>query len=107
MLPRGKSRQANKALMAGGFNAEEVFSRIKPDLTWLEVAYGQAVLFTHCLMHGNRVNEEKTTRWTFNIRLKGLLTPYGAKELGESFVPVTTRPATRIGFEWVQDEEEP
>ena len=105
VLPRPESRQANKEFMNKGFNAEEVFHRIKPKLTWLEVPYGKAVLFSHCLMHGNRVNEEKTARWTFNIRLKGLLTPYGAKELGESFLPVTTRPATRIGFEWVQDEK--
>lgn len=105
VLPRDKSRKAEKEFMNKGFNAEEVFQRIKPELVWLEVPYGHAVLFSHCLMHGNRVNEEKTTRWTFNIRLKGLLTPYGAKELGESFLPVTTRPATRIGFEWVQDEK--
>jgi hypothetical protein len=56
-------------------------------------------------MHGNRVNEEKTTRWTFNIRLKGLLTPYGVKELGESFLPVIVRPATRIGFEYEEAEK--
>lgn len=83
------------------FNAETLFKRIKPRVTWLDVPYGHAVLFTHSLMHGNRVNEEKTTRWTFNVRLKGLLTPYGVKEMGESFLPVTVRPATRIGFEAV------
>ena len=104
VLPRPQSRRANREFMDKGFNAEELFQRIKPELVWLDVPYGNAVLFTHCLLHGNRVNEEKTTRWTFNIRLKGLLTPYGAKELGESFLPATTRPATRIGFEWGQDE---
>jgi sporadic carbohydrate cluster 2OG-Fe(II) oxygenase len=81
------------------FDAESLYRRIEPELTWLEVPYGKAALFTHSVLHGNRVNEEKTTRWTFNVRLKSLLTPYGAKELGESFLPVTVRPATRIGFE--------
>jgi sporadic carbohydrate cluster 2OG-Fe(II) oxygenase len=106
VLPRAQSRK-RIAEMRGlkGFDAEKLFQRIKPELVWLEVPYGSAVLFTHCLMHGNRINEEKTTRWTFNIRLKGLLTPYGAKELGESFLPVTTRPATRIGFEYLQEEK--
>lgn len=83
------------------FNAETLFKRIKPRVTWLDVPYGHAVLFTHSLMHGNRLNEEKTTRWTFNVRLKGLLTPYGVKEMGESFLPITVRPATRIGWEAV------
>lgn len=83
------------------FNAETLFQRIKPKVVWLDVPYGHAVLFSHSLMHGNRVNVEKTTRWTFNVRLKGLLTPYGSKELGESFLPITMRPATRIGYESV------
>ena len=81
------------------FDAEKFYKAIKPEVVWLDVPYGHAVLFTHSLLHGNRVNEEKTTRWTFNVRLKGLLTPYGSKEMGESFLPVTVRPATRIGFE--------
>lgn len=83
------------------FNAETLFKRIKPRVVWLNVPYGHAVLFTHSLMHGNRVNTEKTTRWTFNVRLKGLLTPYGVKEMGESFLPITIRPATRIGWDAV------
>lgn len=81
------------------FDAEALFRKIKPKLIWLEASYGQAALFTHSLLHGNRVNEETTTRWTLNIRLKGLLTPYGVKELGESFLPAVIRPATRIGFD--------
>lgn len=81
------------------FDAEALFRKIKPKLIWLEASYGQAALFTHSLLHGNRVNEEPTTRWTLNIRLKGLLTPYGVKELGESFLPTVIRPATRIGFD--------
>ncbi|MEK7857796.1 MAG: sporadic carbohydrate cluster 2OG-Fe(II) oxygenase [Elusimicrobiota bacterium] len=83
------------------FDAERFYKTIKPEVVWLDVPYGHAVLFTHSLLHGNRVNQEKTTRWTFNVRLKGLLTPYGSKEMGESFLPVTVRPATRIGFEAV------
>lgn len=106
VLPRAQSRR-RYAEMRGlkGFDAEKLFQRIKPELVWLDVPYGKAVLFTHCLMHGNRVNEERTTRWTFNIRLKGLLTPYGVKELGESFLPATVRPATRIGFDYLKDEK--
>lgn len=87
------------------FDAEKLFQKIKPKVVWLDVPYGHAVLFTHSLLHGNRVNEESTTRWTFNVRLKGLLTPYGVKEMGESFLPVTIRPATRIGFEAVTLEK--
>lgn len=106
VLPRAESRRAYGEFKNNkGFDAEKLYQRVKPDLTWLDVPYGKAVLFSHSLLHGNRVNDERTTRWTFNIRLKGLLTPYGVKELGESFLPATVRPATRIGFEYAREEK--
>jgi sporadic carbohydrate cluster 2OG-Fe(II) oxygenase len=100
VLPRPESEKIFREFATyKSFDAEKLYKAIKPKLVWLNVPYGKAVVFTHSLLHGNRVNEEKTTRWTFNVRLKGLLTPYGSKELGESFLPVTIRPATRIGFD--------
>lgn len=81
-------------------NAEELFEKIKNKLVWLEVPYGHATIFWHGLLHGNRVNEEEKSRWTVNLRFKGLLTPYSSKELGEYFMPLTIRPITRIGYQY-------
>jgi sporadic carbohydrate cluster 2OG-Fe(II) oxygenase len=81
-------------------NAEQLFLEIENKVVWLEVPYGHAVIFWHGLLHGNRVNEEEKTRWTVNLRFKGLLTPYNAKELGEYFMPLTIRPITRIGYQF-------
>lgn len=106
LLERPKSEKIFKEFAKyKNFDAEELFWKIKPEVKWLDVPYGHAVLFTHSLLHGNRVNDEKTTRWTFNVRLKCLLTPYGSKELGESFLPATIRPATRIGFDYIKAGE--
>jgi sporadic carbohydrate cluster 2OG-Fe(II) oxygenase len=106
VLPRPESEKIFREFSKyESFDAEALFKAIKPKVVWLDVPYGKAVVFTHSLLHGNRMNEEKTTRWTFNIRLKGLLSPYGVKEMGESFLPVTIRPATRIGFEAVTLEK--
>lgn len=100
LLERPKSERLFKEFSKyKKYDAEALFKKIEPELVWLEVPYGHAVIFTHSVLHGNRVNEEKTTRWTFNVRVKGLMTPYGVKELGESFLPVAIRPATRIGYE--------
>ncbi|MBC8285655.1 MAG: hypothetical protein H8E32_17715, partial [Nitrospinae bacterium] len=81
-------------------NSEELFSEIKNKVVWLEVPYGHVVIFWHGLLHGNRVNEEDMSRWTVNLRFKGLLTPYNTKELGEYFMPLTIRPMTRIGYQY-------
>lgn len=67
---------------------------------FLTVNYGQYLLFTPTLMHGNRVNETKETRWSMNCRFKGLFTPFAEKKLGEFFVPLHIKPATRVGMQY-------
>ncbi len=81
-------------------STEAFFIELEPDLRWMKVQYGEALLFSHSVIHGNRVNMESTTRWTMNVRFKSLLSPFGNKEPGESFIPITIRAATRVGYEY-------
>lgn len=78
-------------------SAEDIFQSIAQDVVFLDVPYGSILVFCQNLMHGNRINEERETRWSMNCRFKGLLTPYADKRLGEFFEPITLRPATRLG----------
>lgn len=101
LLPREKSRQVcSGAGTFRDFSTEQLYRRVEKDLIWLDVPFGHGVLFWHGLLHGNRVNCENETRWTINVRFKSLLSPYGTKEIGESFLPITPRPLTRIGYEY-------
>ncbi len=84
--------------------AEEFYQAIKNRLIWLNVPFGSGVIFSHSLLHGNRINQESETRWSFNVRFKSALSPYGEKEVGESFLPITIRPATRIGYNYRQPD---
>ena len=77
-----------------------LFEELEPHLQWLDIPYGKVLLFTHTLMHGNHVNREPSARWSFNVRFKGLFTPYSDKRLGDFFEPVTIRPATRVGMQY-------
>ena len=77
---------------------EALYRAVEPHLQWLEIPYGNVLLFTHTLMHGNRMNEEPTSRWSMNVRFKGLFTPYSDKRLGDFFEPITIRAATRVGM---------
>lgn len=81
-------------------SSEQLFREIEPELRWLEVPKGHGVIFSHTILHGNRENLEPKCRWTFNIRFKSLLTPLADKDIGESFLPITVRPATRVGYEY-------
>lgn len=78
--------------------SEDLFLAVKDDVTWLNVPYGNYIIFSQNLLHGNRVNEEEQTRWSMNCRFKSLLSPYSDKKFGEFFEPITMRPATRLGL---------
>ncbi len=84
---------------AGG-GAEALYAAVEPELAWLDIPYGNVLVFTHTLMHGNRINREQTARWSMNVRFKGLFTPYSDKQLGDFFESITLRAATRIGMDY-------
>jgi sporadic carbohydrate cluster 2OG-Fe(II) oxygenase len=77
---------------------EALYAAVEPELEWLEIPYGNVLVFTHTMMHGNRINTEAATRWSVNIRFKGLFTPYSDKQLGDFFDPIAIRPASRVGL---------
>ena len=85
-------------------STEELFQKIKDRLIWIEIPYGHGVIFSHILLHGGHINQEKESRWSFNVRFKSLLSPYAVKEVGESFLPITIRPVTRYGYNFKKPE---
>lgn len=82
-------------------DAEELYQHVKPHAPFIDCKYGECLIFTQNIMHGNRVNETNETRWSLNCRFKSALTPYADKKIGEFFEPITIRPATRLGAAYV------
>ena len=81
-------------------NSEDIFESIKKNIIWLDVKYGEILLFNQNLPHGNRVNEETGTRWSFNCRFKNIFTPYYDKKIGEFYEPITLRATSLIGMNY-------
>jgi len=52
------------------------------------------------LVHGNKINLSKETRWSFNCRFKSLMSPYDKKDIAETFMPISIRPATIYGMNY-------
>lgn len=101
VLPRSISdRVLSDFSRYASMSAEGFYKALEKDMEWMDVPYGYGLIFTHSIIHGNRVNLEASSRWSMNTRFKSLLSPYGSKELGESFLPITIRPATRVGYEY-------
>ena len=81
-------------------DSEELFNSIKDEVNWIKINYGEVLIFNQSCPHGNRVNQEKETRWSMNCRFKGLFTPYKDKKLGEFFEPITLRPVSKIAMSY-------
>ena len=64
---------------------DQLFKRLKSSVRWIEIKYGQILIFNQNLPHGNIVNKEKETRFSFNCRFKSIFAPYGDKKIGEFF----------------------
>jgi len=80
----------------------KIFEDYQDHLKWVDVNYGQSIIFDSAVLHGNVVNETKETRFSMNTRFKGLFTPYtdGGKGLGEFYMPITMKAATKIGMNY-------
>lgn len=81
-------------------NSEKLFKACENKIKWINIKKNQILLFSQNLLHGNVVNEEKTSRWSFNCRFKSLFSPYHQKEIGEFFKPLNLKPATIMGMNY-------
>tara|TARA_B100000029_G_scaffold395698_1_gene393537 strand:+ start:4897 stop:5730 length:834 start_codon:yes stop_codon:yes gene_type:complete len=94
---RTKELYANFSELSGS-TSEDLFKEMEADLIWIDINYGELLIFNQTLPHGNRINTENETRFSMNSRFKSVFSPYGAKELGAFFEPITLKAATRIGM---------
>ncbi len=100
ILPKKDHDKNHKNFKKFG-STDQIFKKLKHKLKWLKIDYGQGLIFTQNILHGNVVNKEKTSRWSFNCRFKSLLSPYDGKTIGDFFVPITLRSATKLGMDYV------
>ena len=99
ILPPVAAAELNQQFVdRAGNSSEDLYQSMQDEVKWLEVRYGEVLVFDQALPHGNRVNEESETRWSINCRFKGVFTPYGDKKIGEFFEPITLRAASQTGM---------
>jgi sporadic carbohydrate cluster 2OG-Fe(II) oxygenase len=105
ILPPEHNTELNKNFRTkAGIKSEDLFKSIQEKVKWLEIEYGDVLLFNQALPHGNRINLEGETRWSMNCRFKGVFTPYSDKKIGEFFEPITLRPASTNGLNYTLPE---
>ena len=107
-LPPIASREARKRVANGEFKSmDQIEIAYKTKMITMVVPFGKVLIFDSGCLHGNVLNETKTSRWSINCRFTGLLTPFTNPErrLGTYYLPITTRAATKMGLEVLNSEK--
>jgi len=84
----------------------KIFNKYKKKFKFLKINYGEILIFSPIIQHGNVVNTTKETRVSLNCRFKNLLTPYDVfskthRNIPHFFQPHTIKPLTKIGFNFI------
>ena len=91
-------------------NTKDLYSRLNDNQDWemLEqdaisrsvqpkVKYGEALIFSTTVLHGSKINEEKETRVSLNIRYKNMFSPSGLKNQLQFFKILQRSNITALG----------
>ncbi len=81
-------------------NSQTLFDKHKDKIKFLNLKFGQGIIFSHSIIHGNVINDTKETRWSLNCRFKSLMSPYYTKDIAETFIPLSIKPATNMGLDY-------
>ena len=89
-----------------GKTITEIYKKHKKKFKFLKIPYGNILLFTPILMHGNVVNKTSISRLSLNCRFKSLLSPYDVfskthRNIPHFYKPLITKPLTKIGFNFI------
>lgn len=94
MIERKNQKAAEKILNEKNKKKFEKF--IKKNGKLEEIKFGQALIFNTNNYHYIPINRTKKTRWSINIRLKNLFTPYGERNLLDYYEILKLSPLSKM-----------
>ena len=85
----------------------KIYNKYKKKLKFLKINYGEILVFSPIIQHGNVINTTKETRISLNCRFKSLLSPYDVfskthRNIPHFFQPHIVKPLTKIGFNFIE-----
>tara|TARA_A100001011_G_C14308729_1_gene844469 strand:- start:1281 stop:2063 length:783 start_codon:yes stop_codon:yes gene_type:complete len=73
-------------------------------MRWINAKFGEALIFSPNILHGNVVNEEKYTRFSINIRFKNIYSPQtkieNEKRIGTFYKPLAFKTVTNFNLKY-------
>jgi sporadic carbohydrate cluster 2OG-Fe(II) oxygenase len=80
-------------------------NKYKSKIKWLNLKFGEGIVFSANTLHGNVTNLEKTTRWSINVRYKNLYSPYirdvgNEKTIGGFYPIINAKLVTKFNLKY-------
>lgn len=98
----------NKQLLnTNEFTAKKMYMKNKKKFKFLNIKFGNILIFSPLMLHGNTINKTKETRFSLNCRFKSLLSPYDVlvkshRNIPNFYRPLNIKPMTKIGFNYIK-----
>lgn len=105
--PRFNKKMNEKLLNTNDFTTKEMYNKNKKNFEFLNIKFGDILIFSPIILHGNTINKTKETRFSLNCRFKNLLTPYDVtvkshRNIPNFYRPLNIKPMTKIGFNYLK-----
>jgi len=89
---------------------DKIYKKHKKKFKFIKINFGQILIFSPILLHGNIINKTDITRVSLNCRFKSLLSPFDVfskthRNIPHFFKPLTTKALTKVGFNFINSVE--
>tara|TARA_B100001057_G_C22748586_1_gene910796 strand:- start:419 stop:1219 length:801 start_codon:yes stop_codon:yes gene_type:complete len=105
--PKQNKRMNNQLLNTNRFTTKEMYEKNKKKFNFLNIKFGNILIFSPLILHGNTMNKTRETRFSLNCRFKSLLSPYDVlvkshRNIPNFYKPLDVKPLTKIGFNYIK-----
>ena len=105
--PKFNKKMNEKLLNTNDFTTKEMYNKNKKNFEFLNIKFGDILIFSPIILHGNTINKTKESRFSLNCRFKNLLSPYDVtvkshRNIPNFYRPLNIKPMTKIGFNYLK-----
>jgi sporadic carbohydrate cluster 2OG-Fe(II) oxygenase len=103
------NKSLNKMMLnSSKSTTKEIYFKNIKKFTHFKIKFGDVLIFSPLILHGNTINKTKETRFSLNVRFKSLLSPYDViqkshRNIPNFYKPLTIKPLTKIGFNYIKN----
>jgi sporadic carbohydrate cluster 2OG-Fe(II) oxygenase len=106
ILPIKYSREVEKNILEYNEKGTDIiYNKYRKKIKFLNLKFGEGLIFTSNVLHGNKINLTNQTRFSFNCRFKSIFSPQNLKLTNKTnsnmYSSVSLKPASIIGLEYI------